>query len=81
MMEHMEWKDFIETSRFKKLTFDQLLDLRIELEGAWTELNFFDDPKDLRKKLIDNPLKILDFISETVRDSNVREKARAIKSL
>nr|UPW42061.1 MAG: putative RNA dependent RNA polymerase [Xinjiang mito-like virus 49] len=81
MMEHMKWVDFIETSKFKKLTFDQLLDLRLELESAWTDLNFFDDPKDLRKKLIDNPLKILDFISETVRDSNVKEKALAIKSL
>jgi hypothetical protein len=77
----MKWEEFIETSGFKNLTFDQLIDLRLRLESAWTDLTYFNDPKDLRNKVIDNPLKILDFISETVRDSNVKEKARAVKSL
>lgn len=80
-LEHMEWDQFIETSKFKKLSFSQLFDLERDLESTWTDLTFFRDPKDLRKEVVDNPLKILDFINDTVKDSNVAKKALQVKSL
>jgi len=80
-LEHMEWDQFIGTSKFKKLSFSQLFDLERDLESTWTDLTFFRDPKDLRKEVVDNPLKILDFINDTVKDSNVSKKALQVKSL
>lgn len=80
-MDNMPWVDWIETSYFKKLTFSQLFDLKLSLESTWSDLNFFKGPKDLRKDLIDNPLKVLNFIDETVKNEEVRNKAKEVKSL
>jgi len=44
-------------------------------------LHFFEDRKDLRKTQIDNPLKILDFIDETVRNPEVREKSEPVTTI
>lgn len=43
-------------------------------------MTFFRDPKDLRKDIIDNPLKVLDFI-DSIRGKEVQKKIVEIKSI
>jgi len=43
-------------------------------------MTFFRDPKDLRKDIIDNPLKVLDFI-DSIRGKEVQKKIIEIKSI
>nr|UPW42116.1 MAG: putative RNA dependent RNA polymerase [Xinjiang mito-like virus 39] len=80
-MEHMEWKDLIETSFFQDLTFNQVFDLKLELEQVVSDLRFFEDPKDVRKNEIDNPLKVLEFIQETVKSPEVSQKMIQISQI
>lgn len=77
----MEWKDFLETDHFKDLELNYLLDLKQEIEGYWSDLQFYQDPEDLRKVTIDNPLKILNFIDETVRNPEVLEKSNLVTTI
>jgi hypothetical protein len=55
----------VKTQLFSKLTVDYLVDLQARLITLISEIKFADKPVERKEKVIDNPIKVLDFIKDS----------------
>jgi len=56
--------NYFQSQRFIDLKLEDLLRHLEELKSIYNDLEFFKDKKDSNKEVIDNPLKVLDFIKD-----------------